>query len=260
MTNTKQIPHHPSSVAQGRGQSQHQRPLSTYTSLGSPIYRRAMVGSNGSGKGGGTISGRVRSMSCDASGSLFHPSLTSTSGAHPSTTFHGIGNPQASGMNASGGIWMLPNPLSSEAFSSRTDRSSMFGSRLGSQDLAEQQSTAVESALASEHARTKACEEEEVMFTADELRAVLQRERQRAAQLQANIAALRVVAGTDGLPQQRLTEGDVVQEEGRINGLMRRMDMLHEEKRRIAAELEREEDLVRRVFVLCGIFSCGSTL
>ncbi len=39
-------------------------------------------------------------------------------------------------------------------------------------------------------------------------------------------------------------------EEGRINGLMRRVDCLQKEKGRIILELEREEEMVRIVFLL----------
>lgn len=93
-----------------------------------------------------------------------------------------------------------------------------------------QQRRAMEAAAAAERGRRLACEREEITLTADELRAVLARERRRTAKLATDLAALRCAA----VQQQMESE---VFEEGRINGLMRTVDHLQH-------ELEREEEMV----------------
>lgn len=97
-----------------------------------------------------------------------------------------------------------------------------------------EQRKAMEAASAKERARAKAMEESERELSADELRAILKKERLRTGKIQADLAALR-----SGTVQQQL-QAEVL-EEGRINGLMRRLDVLQEEKGRIIVELEREE-------------------
>lgn len=97
-----------------------------------------------------------------------------------------------------------------------------------------EQRKAMEAAAAKERARAKAMEETELELSAEELRAVLKKERLRTAKIQSDLAALR----NSTVQQQFQAE---VLEEGRINGLMRRMDILQEEKGRIIVELEREE-------------------
>jgi BioD-like phosphotransacetylase family protein len=97
----------------------------------------------------------------------------------------------------------------------------------------------MEAAAAKERARAKSCEHEEADMDADGLRAVLKRERHRAAKMAADLAALRAVS------VQSQFEAEVL-EEGRINGLMRRLDILQQEKGRIIVELEREEEMVRQ--------------
>lgn len=99
-----------------------------------------------------------------------------------------------------------------------------------------EQRRAMEAAAAKERQRAKKLEEEEMDLSADQLREILKRERHRTAKIQADLASLRF-----GTVQQQL-EAEVI-EEGRINGLMRRLDMLQEEKGRIIVELEREEGL-----------------
>lgn len=97
-----------------------------------------------------------------------------------------------------------------------------------------QQRKAMEAAVAAERTRVTACEAEEAHLTADELRAVLKRERKRTAKLAADLAAARCTA------VQQQVESEVF-EEGRINGLMRTVDHLQH-------ELEREEEMVSKVF------------
>lgn len=96
----------------------------------------------------------------------------------------------------------------------------------------------MEAAAAKERARAKSCEEEEANLGPDELRSVLKRERHRSARMAADLAALRASA------VQSQFEAEVL-EEGRINNLMRRLDVLQQEKGRIIVELEREEEMVR---------------
>jgi len=115
------------------------------------------------------------------------------------------------------------------------------GNNGGPPEISEQRK-AMEAASAKERARAKALEESEREMTADELRAVLKKERMRTVKIQADLAALR-----SGTVQQQL-QAEVL-EEGRINGLMRRLDVLQEEKGRIIVELEREEGELRKMIV-----------
>jgi glycyl-tRNA synthetase beta subunit len=96
----------------------------------------------------------------------------------------------------------------------------------------------MEAAVHSERMRAKEKEKEEENMTADELKAVLKRERSRMSKISADLAALRSAAG------QSQAEAEV-HEEGRINNLMRRVECLQQEKGRIILELEREEEMVR---------------
>ena len=98
----------------------------------------------------------------------------------------------------------------------------------------------MEAASAKERARAKALEKDEIGLNADELRLALRRERQRSSKMAADLAALRALA------VQSQFEAEVL-EEGRINGLMRRLDILQQEKGRIIVELEREEEMVRNI-------------
>ena len=95
----------------------------------------------------------------------------------------------------------------------------------------------MESAVASERKRAKELETEEAKMTADELRAVLKTERRRTAQIMADLAVFKLSA------VEFQSEAEVL-EEGRINGLMRRVDQLQQEKGRIMLDLEREEEMV----------------
>jgi len=98
---------------------------------------------------------------------------------------------------------------------------------------------AMESAAASERTRAKLLEEEEKHLNADDLRAVLKRERTRMGRIAADVAAMKSAA------VQSQLEAEVI-EEGRINCLMRRLDTVQQEKGRIIVELEREEEMVSR--------------
>ena len=100
-----------------------------------------------------------------------------------------------------------------------------------------QQRRAMEAAIMAERTRTNQCEKEEATMTADELRAVLKKERRRTAKLAADLAAFKCSA-----VQQQL-ESEIF-EEGRINELMRRVDNLQHEKEKIIVALEREEEMV----------------
>ena len=115
-------------------------------------------------------------------------------------------------------------------------------------DHAEQRK-AMETAASAERQRAKELELQEADWTADELRVVLKRERQRMGRIAGDLAAMRTVAGHSQLEAE-------VMEEGRVNALMRQMDhdhhhpnnILQEEKGRvIASELGTEEEMVRLV-------------
>jgi hypothetical protein len=98
---------------------------------------------------------------------------------------------------------------------------------------------AMEAAVMAERKRAKELQAEETGMSADELRGVLKRERQRLNKYAADLARLKSAA------VQCQAEAEVL-EEGRINGLMRRLENLQIEKGRIINELEREEEMVRR--------------
>ena len=100
-----------------------------------------------------------------------------------------------------------------------------------------QQRKAMEAAILAERTRSSQCEKEEENMTADELRAVLKKERRRTAKIAADLASFKCSA-----VQQQL-ESEVI-EEGRINELMRRVDTLQHEKEKIIVALEREEEMV----------------
>ena len=96
----------------------------------------------------------------------------------------------------------------------------------------------VENAIQAERMRTKELEKKEVDMTADELRNVLKQERQRMSRMAGAMAQLKNAA------VQCQADSEVM-EEGRINGLMRRLENMQIEKGRIILELEREEEMVR---------------
>lgn len=96
---------------------------------------------------------------------------------------------------------------------------------------------AMEAAVQKERTRSKEMEKEEATLNADELRTVLKRERHRMARLAADLASMRSMA------VQSVAQAEV-NEEGRINNLMRRLDSLQAEKGRIIVELEREEEML----------------
>ena len=198
--------HPPGSPIGGRNHHPHngtfphhhhsQRPLATYTTLGSP-----------------RTTTRVRSASFN--NAPYQQKVTPN--VFP-------GNPQASG------VTFLPflgnvNPQPPEISTERK---------------------AMEAAAAAERTRAKGLEESERNMTADELRDVLKKERHRMAKIQADLAALR-----SGSVQHQF-QAEVL-EEGRINGLMRRMDDLQEEKGRIIVELEREEEMVSITDIVCKV-------
>ena len=116
--------------------------------------------------------------------------------------------------------------------------------------------SAVDTALANERDRIKALElQEEESFTSSgsgtvsikQYKMALKRERQYSKRLVGELAALKSVAVTSTLEAE-------INEEGRINCLMRRLDILQKEKGRIIVELEREEEMVR--FVIRFVLFC----
>lgn len=101
---------------------------------------------------------------------------------------------------------------------------------------------AIENAIAGEKERIKECESKENAtdsnLTVQDLKLILKRERCRTVKLVGELANMKSMA----VASQAEAE---VCEEGRINGLMRRLDSLQKEKGRIIVELEREEEMVR---------------
>ena len=123
--------------------------------------------------------------------------------------------------------------------------------------------SAVDTALANERDRIKSLElQEQESFASgnttgtvsiEQYKMALKRERQYSRRLVGELAALKSVAVTSTLEAE-------INEEGRINCLMRRLDILQKEKGRIIVELEREEEMVRFVlsyfvvlFVICFV-------
>lgn len=111
------------------------------------------------------------------------------------------------------------------------------------------QQKVMEVALQAERVRNKALEQEEVDLGADELKHVLKRERNRMAKMAADLAKLKQAAV--------LCQAEAeIHEEGRINGLMRRLENLQLEKGRIINELEREEEMVCNCVCARSIYRC----
>lgn len=101
--------------------------------------------------------------------------------------------------------------------------------------------SAVETALVNERERIKILEEEEANYTTiEEFKAALKKERQYSKNIVSELAALKSIAVTSTLEAE-------IHEEGRINCLMRRLDILQKEKGRIIVELEREEEMVSQL-------------
>ena len=109
-----------------------------------------------------------------------------------------------------------------------------------------EQRKAMEAAVAKERKRAKEMELQEAGMSADELRAVLKRERHRMGRIAADLAVLKCNTVHAQL------EAEMV-EEGHINTLLRRMDELQQEKGRIIVELEREEEMVRFALCYCSV-------
>lgn len=98
--------------------------------------------------------------------------------------------------------------------------------------------SAVDAALAIEINRIKSIETLEQKYTTmAEYKAALKKERRYSKNLVGELAALKSVAVTSTLEAE-------INEEGRINCLMRRLDVLQKEKGRIIVELEREEEML----------------
>jgi Uncharacterized conserved protein H4 (DUF2046) len=96
---------------------------------------------------------------------------------------------------------------------------------------------AMEAAVAAERKRARELEEQEMNSSADELRATLKQERRRTAGFARTIAQLRSTA----VSWQSEAE---MNEEGRVNALMRRLETMQIEKGRIIDLLEREEEML----------------
>lgn len=98
--------------------------------------------------------------------------------------------------------------------------------------------SAIDNAIAHERERIRALELHEAEITSvEELKAALKRERSYSKSIAVELATLKSVAVANTLEAE-------VNEEGRINCLMRRLDGLQKEKGRIIVELEREEEML----------------
>jgi hypothetical protein len=108
--------------------------------------------------------------------------------------------------------------------------------------------SAVDHAIANERDRISNLEQQEVNYTTiEEFKIALKKERQHSKHLVTDLAALKSIAVASTLEAE-------VNEEGRINCLMRRLDGLQKEKGRIIVELEREEEMVSFVESLFSHF------
>lgn len=155
-----------------------------------------------------------------------------------------------------GSMFMPPPPVTAEGSSSPgsarrllTRAEDMSPNDLGDPDLGRastrssgstsiQQQKAIENASSKERQRIKLLEPSESSMSADELRAVLKKERYRTLNIVMELASVK------SLLVMNQFEAEVL-EEGRVNTLMRRLDIVKAEKERIIIELEREEEMVR---------------
>jgi hypothetical protein len=151
-----------------------QRPLATYTCLGSPIHPVC----------------RVRKMSIGN-----NPSLSPTLRSRARSNSHSITNGGATSF-----ILPLPAAMSNELVNTHSPfhtTSSIYEGNFttlneeSSTDLSEDRRNAIEAAYASEKTRQVELEKAEMTMTADELRHVLKRERTRTAMIQSDFAAVR---------------------------------------------------------------------
>ena len=97
----------------------------------------------------------------------------------------------------------------------------------------------MEAAIVQERKRAKEMEAKEEDLGANELRAILKQERHRMSKIAADLAHHKTLTAQSQLEAE-------IMEEGRVNGLVRRLEELQLEKGRIVNELEREEEMVRR--------------
>lgn len=97
--------------------------------------------------------------------------------------------------------------------------------------------SAQQHAMQEERKRRIQKEREETDFTASQLRQVLREERIRMSRIAAELAQLKSSAVSSQLESE-------VNEEGRINCVLRQLDGVQQEKGRIILELEREEEML----------------
>jgi hypothetical protein len=194
-----------------------QKPLSTYTTLGTPIPRVIIEGGGGGANRGG--GGRPRSLSLGSS-SFAAFNHNTICGHH-----HNNNNNTANGNSAL--THQQQHDLLHAELLLSAPPAAPTPPRLAARRQAE----------ASERARTTALEQGEVHCDADELRCILHRERARMGHIQAELTELR-----SGIAQEQL-QAEVLEEEC-INGLVVRLDHLQEEKARIVLE-EQEQEMVR---------------
>ena len=111
------------------------------------------------------------------------------------------------------------------------------------------QKKAVDHALEAERARIKDLEAKEKDMDADALRIQLKRERQHSTRLACDLAAL----WSSAVQSQANSE---IEDESRMNALMRRLEKVQREKGKIIVELEREEEMVSQKFESVAWYVC----
>lgn len=171
----------------------------------------------------------------------------------PKIRSHSFGQQQISLTPSSSGGWGF---FPSSPYAVRSVPASPVGARATSRNLSapcaprlpvfpppehSDQRKAMEAVATAERQRAKEMEAKEENLSAEELRAILKRERHRMGRIAGELASVRYLTGHYQLEAEMC-------EEGRINCLMRRMDLLQQEKGRIIVELEREEEMVRSKF------------
>jgi hypothetical protein len=97
---------------------------------------------------------------------------------------------------------------------------------------------AMEEAASLERRRIHQLEQEEQeLQSAEEFRRLLKQERHRSIQLQMDLAAAKQHL-------KQLAQSQEIQQEGRINQLVNRVDQIQQEKERLLVDLQREEEMV----------------
>jgi Uncharacterized conserved protein H4 (DUF2046) len=174
---------------------------------------------------------------------LVNPNAIWNNGHHPAPhqhhQYHHMRNHSCPTVNVAlmngGGLGELP-PV--PPLNGRIDPATLAARVLHRPSIGTEGKKSEEAAIQAERIRARNLEKEEIKMDADQLRAVLKQERHRMSRFAGDLAKLK---NTSVVHQ---AEAEMM-EEGRINGLMRRVEALQLEKGRIIVELEQEEEMVR---------------